>query len=103
MATISSRDYFCFFSASFLVSQDVACSNSSKCENDSGDLLLMEPILLPGTLILVDGRTNNARFLQRNFERNWNMVYDAKGDITTFELIEGRLGPYNILGSDFFK
>ena len=63
----------------------------------SGDLLLMEPILLPGTLILIDGRTNNARFLQRNFERNWNMVYDRKGDITT------RLGPYNVLGSDFFK
>jgi len=69
----------------------------------SGDLLLMEPILLPGTLILIDGRTNNARFLQRNFQRNWNMVHDSKGDVTTFELVEGRLGPYNILGLDLFK
>jgi hypothetical protein len=69
----------------------------------SGDLLLMEPILLPGTLILIDGRTNNARFLQRNFQRNWSMVHDSEGDATTFELIEGRLGPYNILGLDFFK
>jgi hypothetical protein len=69
----------------------------------SGDLLLMEPILLPGTLILVDGRTNNARFLRRNFQRNWNVVSDAKADVTTFELDEDRLGPYNLLGSDFFK
>ncbi|MEM1119365.1 MAG: hypothetical protein AAGJ18_02895 [Bacteroidota bacterium] len=30
----------------------------------SGDLLLMEPILLPGTFVLVDGRTNNVRFLK---------------------------------------
>jgi Methyltransferase domain len=68
----------------------------------SGDLLLMEPILLPGTLILVDGRTNNARFLQRNFQRNWKMTYDREGDVTTFELVEDRLGPYNLIGSDFF-
>jgi hypothetical protein len=68
----------------------------------SGDLLLMEPTLLPGTLLLIDGRTNNARFLQRNFQRHWNMVHDPKGDITTFELVEDRLGPYNVIGSDFF-
>ena len=30
----------------------------------AADLLLMESILLPGTFILVDGRTNNARFLE---------------------------------------
>ena len=65
----------------------------------SGDLLLMEPILLPGTLILVDGRTNNARFLQRNFQRSWKMTYDREGDVTTFELVEDRLGPYNIIGA----
>ena len=68
----------------------------------SGDLLLMEPTLLPGTLILVDGRTNNARFLQRNFTRDWDMKWDRAGDITTFELNEERLGKYNLLGSDFF-
>jgi hypothetical protein len=68
----------------------------------SGDLLVMEPILLPGTFVLIDGRTNNARFLQRNFQRNWRMVQDREGDITTFELVEDRLGPYNILGTDLF-
>jgi hypothetical protein len=68
----------------------------------SGDLLVMEPILLPGTFVLIDGRTNNARFLQRNFQRNWTMMHDREGDITTLELVEDRLGPYNILGTDLF-
>lgn len=68
----------------------------------SGDLLLMEPIFLPGTFILVDGRTNNVRFLAKNFQRNFDMNWDKEGDVTTFELNEERLGKYNILGSDFF-
>ncbi len=69
----------------------------------SGDLLLMEPILLPGTFILIDGRTNNARFLQRNFTRNFNIEWDREGDVTTMELDEERLGRYNLLGTDFIK
>ena len=35
----------------------------------SADLLLLEPFLLPGTLILVDGRTANARFLKNKIGR----------------------------------
>lgn len=66
------------------------------------DLLLMESTFLPGTFILVDGRTNNARFLQRNFSRAYKTYWDKDGDCTTFELDEERLGKYNILGSDFF-
>ncbi|MDH4226864.1 MAG: hypothetical protein OEV59_03795 [Deltaproteobacteria bacterium] len=69
----------------------------------SADLLLMEPTFLPGTFIIIDGRTNNARFLERNFTRKYEIIWDKKGDITTFELQEERLGKYNILGSDFFK
>jgi len=68
----------------------------------SADLLLMESILLPGTFVLVDGRTNNARFLKNNFQRNFEMKWDKEGDITTFELNEERLGKYNILGSDLY-
>jgi hypothetical protein len=68
----------------------------------SGDLLKMEPILIPGAFILVDGRTNNARFLANNFQRDFEMNWDKKADITTFELKEERLGKYNILGSDFY-
>lgn len=68
----------------------------------AADLLLMEPTLLPGTFIIVDGRTNNARFLARNFQRTFETVWDRDGDVTTMELVEDRLGPLNILGSDVF-
>ncbi len=68
----------------------------------SADILKMEPILLPETMILVDGRTNNARFLKNNFQRNFEMVWDKESDITTFILKEERLGKYNILGFDFY-
>ena len=65
------------------------------------DLLLMEPTFLPGTFILVDGRTNNARFLEKNFQRDYRITWDKEGDVTTFELMEERLGKYNLLGTDF--
>jgi hypothetical protein len=68
----------------------------------SGDLLTMEPILIPGLFILVDGRTNNARFLLHNLKRKYNYVWDKENDISTFELIEDRLGVHNKLGFDYF-
>jgi hypothetical protein len=68
----------------------------------AGDLLLMESTFLPGTFILVDGRTNNARFLENNFKRKYRIKWDKIKDITTFELREERLGKYNILGFDLF-
>lgn len=68
----------------------------------AADLLLMESIFLPGTFILVDERTNNARFLEKNFTRKHEVKWDREGDVTTFELIEERLGKLNVLGSDFF-
>jgi hypothetical protein len=58
----------------------------------SGDLLVMEPTLLPGTFVLIDGRTNNARFLERNFQREYEVEEDSTADVTTFELVENRLG-----------
>jgi hypothetical protein len=78
---------------------------SFKCDERtvmSGDLLLMESTFLPGTFIIVDGRTNNARFLQRNFTRQYAVNWDRQADVTTFELVEERLGKYNLLGPDFF-
>jgi hypothetical protein len=61
----------------------------------SGDLLLLESTMLPRTFIIVDGRVNNARFLQRNFTRNFAHRHDPKGDITTFELDEAPLGRHS--------
>lgn len=69
----------------------------------SGDPLLMESTLLPGFFMLVDGRTNNARFLQRNFRRTYKVEWDREGDVTTFELDEERLGSVNILGGDVLR
>lgn len=55
----------------------------------AADLLFIEPILLPGTVILVDGRTANARFLERNFQRKWEMIPAC--DMTLLKLIEAPL------------
>ncbi len=73
----------------------------------AADILVMEPTLLPGTFVLVDGRTNNARFLERNLQRNWEIQHYKKEDITTMELREPPLGQANktqiayCLGQDF--
>lgn len=69
----------------------------------AGDLLLMEPTFLPGTFILIDGRTNNARFLARNFTRRYETNWDREADVSTFDLVEPRLGPHNLLGTDILK
>lgn len=69
----------------------------------AADLLLMESTFLPGTFIIIDGRTNNARFLERNFTREYKVTWNRENDVSTFELTEDRLGKYNILGSDFYQ
>jgi predicted O-methyltransferase YrrM len=63
----------------------------------AADLLLMEPSFLPGAFILVDGRTNNAKFLAKNFRKRYIIKRNRKGDVTTFEL----LGRSDIFCSDF--
>jgi hypothetical protein len=67
----------------------------------AADLLAIEHFLLPGTLIIVDGRTANARFLKANFQRNWEYSYSADFDQHFFELIEPPLGPYNAIQIEF--
>ena len=61
----------------------------------SCDLLKIEHFLLPGTIVLVDGRTANARFLRTNFQRNWLYQHDVLNDSHVFELVESPLGRYN--------
>ena len=67
----------------------------------SSDLLHFEYFLEPGTFLLVDGRTANARFLKDHFKRKWKYYHDRKGDCHFFELIESSLGPYNKNKLDF--
>lgn len=61
----------------------------------AGDLLRMEWLFLPGTMIVVDGRTNNARFMKQNFQRDWVYEHDVEGDVHIFELVEKPLGSLN--------
>ena len=67
----------------------------------AADILTFEHFLVPGTLILVDGRTANARFLQANLQRNWRYLYVEEFDQHFFELHEPPLGKYNKRQLDF--
>jgi len=75
----------------------------------SADILSLEHFLLPGTLIVVDGRTANARFLKSNLQRSWTYWHSVEFDQHFFELTEEPLGVYNkkqidfCLGNDFYK
>ena len=68
----------------------------------SADICFLESTLLPGTNILVDGRTNNVRFLQRNLKRKYQIKWDRHGDVTFLKLTEKRLGNLNKLGFEFY-
>jgi hypothetical protein len=61
----------------------------------SADILTFEHFLLPGTLIVVDGRTANARFIKTNLQRNWVHYHSEEYDQHFFELKEAPLGIYN--------
>jgi hypothetical protein len=75
----------------------------------SADILTFEHFLLPGTLIVVDGRTANARFLKTNLQRNWVYHHSEEWEQHFFELKEAPLGIYNkrqiefCLGPDWEK
>lgn len=59
----------------------------------AGDILLYEPYLIPGCLVVIDGRTNNTRFLINNLQRKW--VYSYQKDMHFLELKESPLGKLN--------
>lgn len=66
--------------------------NDSDITNITCDLLIIEPILLPGTIVIIDGMTNNARFNKRNLQRNWLSYEDLNNDYTLMILDEPPLG-----------
>lgn len=61
----------------------------------SADILRVEFFLEPGTLVVADGRTQNARFLKAYLRRNWAYQHDPVGDLHYFELQESPLGRVN--------
>lgn len=68
----------------------------------SSDLLLIEHFLTPGTMILVDGRTANARFLRANFQRGWSYSFHNECDQSLFVLEEEPLGEINRKQLEFY-
>ena len=75
----------------------------------AADILSFEHFLQPGTLIIIDGRTANARFLKCNLQRNWYHFHSQKCDQHFLELQEEPLGIYNkrmiehCLGKEYFN
>ena len=67
------------------------------------DLLKIEYFLIPGTIIVVDGRTSNARFLRENFKRKWQFTRNEKCDQSIFVLNDLPLGKWNKLQLRFYK
>tara|TARA_B100000029_G_C17523896_1_gene940950 strand:+ start:460 stop:1305 length:846 start_codon:yes stop_codon:yes gene_type:complete len=59
------------------------------------DILKIEFFLIPGTIILMDGRTANAQFLYQNLKRNWKYYYDRINDQNLFYLDAPSLGKHN--------
>ena len=59
---------------------------------NSADLLRLEPMLWPETMIVIDGRAANARFLRANLQRSWQYLHDPYGDRTTLLLDETPFG-----------
>lgn len=61
----------------------------------SADILLYESSLIPGAVVLIDGRTNNAHFLRRNLKRSWQNRSYREGDVSLFKLKDQTLGEIN--------
>lgn len=67
------------------------------------DLLKIEYYLTPGTIILIDGRSANAKFLKLNFNRNWSHTYDKLREHHIFYLNDDPLGKHNKKQLKFYK
>jgi hypothetical protein len=67
------------------------------------DVLKFENFLIPGTIIILDGRTANARFLKNNFQRNWKYYFDYRNDQNIFYLDESPLGPRSAKMLNFYN
>ena len=67
------------------------------------DILKFEYFYTPGTIIVCDGRSANAKFLKDNFKRKWKYQNDYKNDQHVFYLQDPLLGKYNKLQLEFYK
>ena len=68
----------------------------------SCDILKIEHYLIPGTIIVADGRAANVRFLLSNLQRNWFYEYN-KNDQHILVLDEEPLGRVNQKQIEFYN
>jgi hypothetical protein len=64
--------------------------------NITCDLIHLEAFLLPGTFVVFDGMTNNARFNCRSLSRSWRSHEDVGMDYTMLVLDEAPIGIHHI-------
>lgn len=62
---------------------------------NAADILLFEYSLMPGCIIVIDGRKSNGRFLKNNLQRNWKYTEDYQNDKCFLTLNEKPIGKYN--------
>ena len=67
------------------------------------DILKFEYFYTPGTIIVCDGRSANAKFLRDHFKRKWEYMDDKKNDQHIFWLVDPVLGKYNKLQIQFYN
>ena len=61
----------------------------------ASDILKIENFLVPGTIILIDGRTANTTFLLNNFQRKWKYFKLKFCDFHVLVLNDPPLGEHN--------
>jgi hypothetical protein len=62
----------------------------------AADILAIENFLEPGCVVMIDGRTANARFLLKNLQRDWLHHHDERGDYHLLIMNERPLGGLNL-------
>lgn len=67
----------------------------------SADALRFEFLLEPGALVLLDGRTANARLLRAYLRRPWSYAFEPGSDSHFFELCEDPYDAQNRTRLDF--
>ena len=69
----------------------------------SGDILKYEFFLIPGTIVIIDGRGSNVNFLRKMLKRNWTYKYNKNIDQHYLLLSDDSIGIYNDRLISFWK
>jgi len=69
----------------------------------ASDILKLEYFLIPGTIIVSDGRGANVKFIKDHFKRKWKYIYNKGSDQHIFRLDDPVLGKYNKLLLEYYK